>query len=85
MQIYTIKGHPIYDPVRGRLMRKFEAAKRGGISPETIDTYIAKGYLERIDGPSRAIYVYYRDLLRASWISYSHGKTKRLPGKPNGG
>lgn len=83
MQVYTINGHPIYDPVRGALMRKYEAAKRGGISPETIDAYIKKGYLERINGPRNIIFIYYRDLLRASWMSYSQGTTKRLPGTPN--
>lgn len=83
MQIYTINGYPLYDPVRGRLMRKYEAARKGGIDPGTINTYIEKGYLERIDGPKRVIFIYYRDLLRASWMSYCEGKTKRLPGVPN--
>lgn len=83
MQVYTINGHPIYDPVRGRLMRKYEAAKKAEISPDTIKSYINKGYLEGIYGPKRVIFVYYRDLLRASWMSYSEGTTKRLPGTPN--
>lgn len=79
-----IGGYPVFDPVRGELMRKYAAAEKAGIAPETIDSYIEKGYLQRINGPRKAIHVYYRDLLRASWRSYSQGKTNRLPGKPNG-
>ena len=79
-----IDGHPIYDPVKGDLMPKYEAAEKAGISPDTINNYIEKGYLERINGPRRAIHVYYRDLLRASWRAYSEGNTRRMPGIPNG-
>jgi len=69
------------DPVRGKLLSRKDAARVGGISPETIDTYIEKGYLEEVRGSKNEIYVYYRDLLRASWKSYSEGNTKRMPGK----
>lgn len=79
-----INGYPVFDPVRGELLPKYEAAEKAKISPDTINNYIEKGYLERINGPRKAIHVYYRDLLRASWKSYSEGNKRRLPGIPNG-
>lgn len=44
-----------------------DAARKAGVHRETIRSYIEKGYLStHMEG----MLVYYRDVLRASWVAY---------------
>lgn len=67
----------------GPLMSIGDAAKKAGIHRVTINSYIQKGYLNTyMDG----YLVYYRDVLRASWMAYqslknNSGKASKNYGK----
>ncbi len=51
---------------KGPLVTIDEAARLGGVSKETIRIYIKTGQLQtHVNG----LMVYYRDLLRASWVA----------------
>lgn len=69
----------------GPLMTLSDAARKAGIHQRTIAAYVTKGYLPTyIDGTV----VYYRDVLRASWlVSEKHRKTsgKASPNYKNQG
>ena len=68
---------------RGSLLPIADAARKAGIHRVTINSYIEKGYLEtHLDG----YMVYYRDVLRASWMAYeslknNSGKASKNYGK----
>lgn len=67
----------------GPLMTLAEAANKAGIKRVTLNSYIEKGYLNTHVG---GMMVYYRDVLRASWIAYEYhrknsGKASKNYGK----
>lgn len=68
---------------KGPLMSISDAARKAGIHRVTINSYIEKGYLTtHMDG----FLVYYRDVLRASWMAYeslkkNSGKASKNYGK----
>ena len=61
-------------------MTRIKAAEKAGLSVSAIHNYIAKGYMEPIviDGYE---FVYYRDVLRASWIASQKDLSNRFKGK----
>jgi len=53
---------------KGQLMTVPQAAKKSGLAETTIRRYATKGYLEK-HRIGQNVFVYYRELLRASWIA----------------
>jgi len=53
---------------KGQLMTIPQAAVKSGLSESTIRKYLSKGYLES-HKISRNVFIYYRELLRASWTA----------------
>lgn len=57
---------------KGPLMTRIQAADKAEVAHSVVNRYIQKGYLETvvIDGYE---FVYYRDVLKASWIASQNG------------
>lgn len=59
-----------------------DAARKASVHRVTVNAYIEKGYLPTyLDGTM----VYYRDLLRASWMAAQEHKKKSGKASPNYG
>lgn len=68
-----LREKQLEDPVKGPIMSITEAAKKAGVTRETVRLWYNKGFFDfvYIDGVKL---LYYRDILRASWKAKENRK-----------